>query len=182
MSLLTFMERKAYGKILGNCPKCGNADIYYAISGNCMKCGSPVQTKDEKLTLQYAIEIIKEFTEKYDDNNPPQAKEFVISFFAQLIEQLKNNTMPTNSEIVKLQSLFMKGSLGGKKFGGFLKIENGKPTNITVNKDAPNAHDIEMSLGAVTFSILYIRNLTGEAHSGKRRGIFGKLFRSRQSR
>jgi len=34
--------------------------------------------------------------------------------------------MPTNSEIIKLQSLFVNGNLGGTNFGGLITIENGK--------------------------------------------------------
>ena len=157
---LAFIENIANELGLKRCPKCNKEDILLSLS-KCTNCNSQTLEANKSLILLYSIEIIKEFTQNYDEKNPKDVINQVLTFFEQLIIKLKNNEMPTNSEMNKLQSLFTAGNLGGLKFGGFVTLKNGKP-EVNVSKDLSNKENIIISLSAVALSILYINKLASQ--------------------
>jgi len=159
VSFLTFMTEKAKEVGLQQCQNCGMDAYFFSISGTCTACESRIPDFNEHSILQYSIEIIREFADRYDEKNSRLEFEPIYVFFDNLIRKLKNNEMPNKSEIIKLQKVFVSGTLGGKEFGGLVTIEQGK-LGVTINRDLPDHEELILPLGAVVLAIQNIWELS----------------------
>ena len=117
---LHFIKQRAAEKGCLLCPNCGEEDILSLFSSECNACKSPIPTIDEKLSLRYAIEIVKVYIDKYDERTPRQIVDSVVLSCDRILRILANDRMPSNTETSQLQATFLNGTLGGPKFGGFI--------------------------------------------------------------
>jgi len=126
----------------------------------CLECNKPIQKNNREETLQFAIEVFKEFFERYDEMFSIEQKKLPIQFLEGLVETLINKNDLENEKIITLQSMVKHLSqIGGNRIGGGIKIESGKPVlllleNYSVDDADPMARI--RSLSAVILSLQFI--------------------------
>lgn len=160
MSLLPFMRQKATEKGIKICPSCGEEDIFFALNGMCLECNNPIERNGKEKSLQFSIEVLTEFFEKYDEIFTPEQKKIPLQFLKGLIYTLSTKNSLENEKIIKLQSIVKNiGRIGGNAIGGTITMAAGKP-GLQMLKDWSGTAGDPMSrvksLSAVIFAIQYI--------------------------
>ena len=126
----------------------------------CLECNKPIQKNDRAETLQFAIEVLKEFLGRYDEMFSIEQKKLPIQFLEGLVETLISKNDLANEKIITLQSMVKHlGQIGGNRIGGGIKIESGKPVLLLLeNYSVDNADPMERikSLSAVLLSLQFI--------------------------
>lgn len=162
MSLLPFMKQKVIEKGLKQCPHCGEPDIFYALNGTCLECNKPIPRNSTLKTFQFAVEILTEFIDKYDDFTPRETKQPALDYFNAIIYTCRNN-IPSNESLLKLKTFVNNvGSLGGNEIGGSVTIQNGEPS-LQLLKNYKTAGDPMArvkSLSAVILAIQFIQSFS----------------------
>jgi len=126
----------------------------------CLECNHPIQKNSRKKTLQFAIEVLKEFLEGYDEMFSKEQKKRPVQFLEALINTLISKNDLENKKIITLQAMVKNiGQIGGKGIGGGIKVEAGKPVLLLLEDysvdDADPTSRIK-SLTAVILSIQFI--------------------------
>ena len=126
----------------------------------CLECNKPIPKNSREKTLQFAIEVLKEFLERYDEMFSSEQKKLPIQFLEGLVNTLINKNDVENEKIITLQTMVKQlGQIGGNGIGGGIKIESGKPVlllleNYPVDDAEPMARI--RSLTGVILSIQFI--------------------------
>ena len=126
----------------------------------CLECNNPIQKNSRKKTLQFAIEVLREFLEGYDEMFSKEQKKGPVQFLEGLINTLISKNDLENKKIITLQAMVKNiGQIGGKGIGGGIKIESGKPVLLLLEDySVDNADPMARikSLTAVTLSLQFI--------------------------
>jgi len=155
MSLLNFMQQKAEEKGITTCPNCGTPDIFYSFFGKCSECDTPFEEKPKIKKLQFSIEVLTEFTEKYDEFMPADIKKIFVQIGKAIIHKIKTTNTVDNSKLIQFQYQCNHiPQLGSNSFGGAI---DGTKMGIQMVESAPNAMEVGKSLASVLFAIQYIR-------------------------
>lgn len=173
INFLSFIQQKSTEKGIINCFNCGEPDILFALGGKCAECGEPLPRRDKVKSLQFALEILREFIQKYDEVFPLSAKRDLIATFNSLILTcIIDESLPSTDNLAKLQ-VFNDIPIGGKKVAVVIKVEKGEPRftvaddiigNIIRNEIDSKAY--ALSTAAVVLAIQYILNL-GKSNGGE---------------
>lgn len=154
MSLLSYMHEKASEKGITICENCGSPDIFFGLAGKCTECESALPIKDEKQTLQFSIEILVYFTNKYDEFMPEDAKKIFVQLGRAIVHKLKETKAVDYSKLIGFQSLCKHiPILGSEKFGGAI---DGQKMAVQLLEHS-NALTIGKSLGACVLALKYIK-------------------------
>lgn len=162
MSLLPFMKQKATEKGLKQCPNCGKPDIFYALNGTCMECNKSIPRNNSIKTFQFAVEILTEFIDKYDDLTSREIKQPALDYFNAIIYSCNNNT-PSNESLLKLKTFINNvGALGGNDIGGSVTIQNGEPSLQLLENYQTSGDPMARvkSLSAVILAIQFIQSFS----------------------
>jgi len=160
LTLVPFLRQKAMEKGIKTCPNCGYEDIFFALNGMCLECNTPIEKNNREKTLQFAIEVLREFLDGYDEMFSIEQKKRSIQFLEELVHTLTHKNNLENEKIVVLQSIVKSiGQIGGKGIGGGIKIESGKPVLLLLKNyridDADPMARIK-SLSGVILSLQFI--------------------------
>lgn len=175
VNFLSFIQQKSSEKGIINCPNCGEPDIFFALGEKCAECGEPLPGRDKVKSLQFALEILREFIQKYDEVFPLSAKRDLIATFNSLILAcLIDRYLPSTDNLAKLQ-VFNDIPIGGKKVAAVIKVEKGI-SHFTIAEEIKGAiikNEIDpkayvQSLTAVALAIQYILNLGKSNGGGKK--------------
>jgi len=155
MSLLNFMKEKSIEKGITTCHNCSTPDIFYSLMGKCSKCSMIFEEKPRIQKLQFSIEVLLEFTEKYDDFMPDEVKKKFIQLGKDIVYKIKSENIVDNSKLIQFQYQCNHiPQLGGNAFGGAI---DGTNMGIQMVESAKNPMTIGQSLIAVIYSIMFIR-------------------------
>lgn len=166
VNFVSFIQQKSTEKGITNCPNCGKPDILFALGGKCAECGEPLPRRDKIKSLQFALEILREFIQKYDEVFPLPAKRDLIATFNSLILTcIIDKSLPSTDNMAKLQ-VFNDIPIGGKKAAVVIKVEKSKSSFTVANdiigtiiKNETDSKAYALSTSAVVLAIQYILNL-----------------------
>jgi len=155
MSILNFMEEKAIEKGISTCPNCLTADIFYSLLGKCSECDTVFEEKPKIKKLQFSIEVLLEFTEKYDECMPNDVKRIFLQLGKTIIYKIKTENTVDNSKLIQFQYQCNHiPQLGSNQFGGAI---DGNNMAIQMVESITNPVTVGKSLSAVILSIIFIR-------------------------
>lgn len=162
VNFLSFIKQKSTENGIINCPNCGEPDILFALGGKCEECGVSSSKRNKVDSLQFALEIMKEFIQKYDEAIPLKYKHNILTFLNELIRTcLIQNALPPRQELVKLQMFKDIKPLGGPRLGATISVEKNKPPEIVFSTELKekNPHYIKAftkSICAITLAIQFV--------------------------
>ena len=162
MSLLPFMKQKATEKGLKQCPHCGKPDIFFALNGTCLECNNSIPRNDSLKTFQFAVEILTEFIDKYDDLTSREIKQPALDDFNAIVYTCNNNT-PSNESLIKLKTFVNNvGAIGGNDIGGSVTIQKGEPSLQLLENYQTSGDPMARvkSLSAVILAIQFIQSFS----------------------
>jgi hypothetical protein len=149
------MKEKAIEKGITTCHNCATPDIFYSLMGKCSNCSTVFEEKPRIKKLQFTIEVLVEFTEKYDDFMPADVKRIFIQLGKDIVYKIKTENIVDNSKLIQFQYQCNHiPQLGGNTFGGAI---DGTNMGIQMVESAKNPMTIGQSLTAVIYSIMFIR-------------------------
>jgi len=155
MSLLNFMKQKAEAKGITICPNCGTPDIFFSLMGKCSECGKILEDKLKAKKLEFSIEILVEFTEKYDEFMPSDIKTAFILIGKNLAHRIETTDIVDNSMLMQFQYRCNHiPQLGGNTFGGAI---DGIKMGIQMVDGIPNPMTVGKSLAAIILALQFIR-------------------------
>lgn len=149
------MNQKAEEKGITVCPNCETPDIFFSLAHKCTECDTPLKDKPKTKTLQFSIEVLLEFTLKYDEMMPPEAKNIFSQLAKAILYKLQTLNTVDNSKLIQFQHLCnLIPTLGSNSFGGAI---DGKKMSIQLLETATDVMTVGKSLGAVLLTLQYIR-------------------------
>ena len=149
------MKEKAIEKGISTCPNCSTLDIFYSLLGKCSECNTVFEEKPKVKKLLFTIEVLVEFTEKYDECMPNDVKRIFLQLGKAIINKIKTENTVDNSKLIQFQYQCNHiPQLGSNKFGGAI---DGKKMAIQMVESIKNPVTVGKSLSAVILSIIFIR-------------------------
>jgi hypothetical protein len=149
------MKEKAIEKGITICANCATPDIFYSLLGKCSECNTVFEENPKIKKLQFTIEILVEFTEKYDDFMPTDVKRIFIQLGKAIVYKIKTENMVDNSKLIQFQYQCNHiPQLGSNRFGGAIE---GKSMGIQMVESATDPMTVGKSLSAVICAILFVR-------------------------
>lgn len=87
----------------------------------CLACNNPIQKNIREKTLEFAIEVLREFSEGYDEMFSIEQRKRPIQFLEALVNTLINKNDLENEKIITLQSMVKHKKRGLEKITNSLQ-------------------------------------------------------------
>lgn len=156
MNLFEFFYEKAVEKGTPICENCGATDKYYTLYNDCVHCGQVLPKVPKEKKLQFALEIIVEFIEKYDESLPENSKKTFLQICKATVYKIKTQNKVENSQLIHIQHLCKHmPTIGSNSFGGALDMEK---NGIQVLSGIDNPDETQILLSTIGAALIFVRD------------------------